>query len=91
MALYEDPAKVYSLTIKRNMIAVVTDGSAVLGLGNIGPQAALPVTVESWEGEPPRILWSIRAVETNWGNIPEYSSVPACPTVSPSTVSAYFP
>jgi malate dehydrogenase (oxaloacetate-decarboxylating) len=38
-----DPAKARDLTIKRNTVAVVTDGSAVLGLGNIGPLAAIPV------------------------------------------------
>lgn len=38
-----DPEAVYDYTIKRNTIAVVSDGSAVLGLGNIGPLAALPV------------------------------------------------
>ncbi len=38
-----DPARAYDLTIKRNTIAIVSDGSAVLGLGNIGPRAALPV------------------------------------------------
>ncbi|KIL39063.1 malate dehydrogenase [Gordoniibacillus kamchatkensis] len=43
MALHEDPAKAYSLTIKRNTVAVVTDGTAVLGLGDIGPIAAMPV------------------------------------------------
>lgn len=42
-AIAEDPEKVYSLTIKSNTVAVVTDGSAVLGLGNLGPEAALPV------------------------------------------------
>jgi malate dehydrogenase (oxaloacetate-decarboxylating) len=42
-AIAEDPAKVYTLTIKRNTVAVVTDGTAVLGLGDIGPAAALPV------------------------------------------------
>ncbi len=42
-AIAEDPKKVFSLTIKRNTIAVVTDGTAVLGLGDIGPEAALPV------------------------------------------------
>ncbi|MFQ5482860.1 MAG: NAD-dependent malic enzyme, partial [Nitrospinaceae bacterium] len=42
-AIHENPADVYKLTMKRNMVAVVTDGSAVLGLGDIGPQAALPV------------------------------------------------
>jgi malate dehydrogenase (oxaloacetate-decarboxylating) len=38
-----DPTKVYEYTSKGNMVAVVTDGTAVLGLGNIGPRAALPV------------------------------------------------
>ena len=42
-AIAEDPSKVYNLTIKRNSVAVVTDGTAVLGLGDIGPAAALPV------------------------------------------------
>jgi malate dehydrogenase (oxaloacetate-decarboxylating) len=43
MALYENPDDVPRLTVKGNSVAVVTDGSAVLGLGNIGPGAALPV------------------------------------------------
>ncbi|MGA8296031.1 MAG: NADP-dependent malic enzyme, partial [Acidimicrobiales bacterium] len=43
MAIAKDPAAVRNLTIKRNTVAVVTDGSAVLGLGNLGPAAALPV------------------------------------------------
>ncbi|UKS24520.1 NAD-dependent malic enzyme [Paenibacillus sp. HWE-109] len=42
-AIHEDPRKAYSLTIKRNTVAVVTDGTAVLGLGDIGPQASAPV------------------------------------------------
>jgi malate dehydrogenase (oxaloacetate-decarboxylating) len=42
-AIAGDPEQVWTLTTKRNMVAVVTDGSAVLGLGNIGPAAALPV------------------------------------------------
>ena len=42
-AIEADESKAFNLTIKRNMIAVVSDGSAVLGLGNIGAQAALPV------------------------------------------------
>ena len=42
-AIVEDPSDVRRLTMKRNTVAVVTDGSAVLGLGNIGPAAALPV------------------------------------------------
>lgn len=41
--IIKDPELVYLYTMKRNTIAVVTDGSAVLGLGNIGPYAALPV------------------------------------------------
>jgi len=42
-AIQDDPLKQWTLTIKRHTIAVVTDGSAVLGLGNIGPAAAQPV------------------------------------------------
>ena len=42
-AIAQDPDKVWNLTIKRNCVAVVTDGTAVLGLGDIGPEAALPV------------------------------------------------
>ncbi|WP_341349760.1 NAD(P)-dependent malic enzyme [Caldisalinibacter kiritimatiensis] len=41
--IHENPAEVYKYTSKGNLVAVVTDGSAVLGLGNIGPQAAMPV------------------------------------------------
>lgn len=43
MAIHEDPSRAHTLTIKRNTVAVVSDGSAVLGLGNIGPLAAMPV------------------------------------------------
>ena len=43
MAIHDHPEKAYKLTIKRNSVAVVSDGSAVLGLGNIGPEAAMPV------------------------------------------------
>ncbi len=42
-AIAEDPSKVYDYTAKGNLVAVVTDGSAVLGLGNIGPEAGKPV------------------------------------------------
>ncbi|HEY0762300.1 MAG TPA: malic enzyme-like NAD(P)-binding protein [Pyrinomonadaceae bacterium] len=42
-AIYKDPEKVFNLTIKKNTVAIVTDGTAVLGLGDIGPAAALPV------------------------------------------------
>jgi malate dehydrogenase (oxaloacetate-decarboxylating) len=41
--IYDRKSKVYDYTMKGNMVAVVSDGSAVLGLGNIGPEAALPV------------------------------------------------
>src|ERR1700758_105019 len=42
-AIADDPEKVWNLTIKRNTVAVVSDGTAVLGLGDIGPEGALPV------------------------------------------------
>ncbi len=42
-AIYEEPAKAWNLTIKGNTVAVVSDGTAVLGLGDIGPEAAMPV------------------------------------------------
>lgn len=41
--IHKHPEKVYDLTMKGNSVAIVTDGSAVLGLGDIGPEAALPV------------------------------------------------
>ncbi len=43
LAIREDRQRAFALTIKQNAVAVVTDGSAVLGLGDIGPEAALPV------------------------------------------------
>jgi malate dehydrogenase (oxaloacetate-decarboxylating) len=43
MAIHDDPAAAWALTIKGNTVAVVSDGSAVLGLGDIGPAAAMPV------------------------------------------------
>ncbi|MGI9643184.1 MAG: NAD(P)-dependent malic enzyme, partial [Acidimicrobiia bacterium] len=43
MAIYDEPALVREYTIKKNMVAIVTDGTAVLGLGDIGPEASLPV------------------------------------------------
>lgn len=43
MAIHDEPENVYKLTIKRNTVAVVSDGTAVLGLGDIGPAGALPV------------------------------------------------
>jgi malate dehydrogenase (oxaloacetate-decarboxylating) len=42
-AIHEDPDKAFQYTIKRNTVAVVSDGTAVLGLGDIGPRGAMPV------------------------------------------------
>jgi malate dehydrogenase (oxaloacetate-decarboxylating) len=42
-AIHEHPEDVYKYTAKGNLVAVVSDGTAVLGLGNIGPEAAMPV------------------------------------------------
>jgi len=43
MAIHKDPQSAFNLTIKKNTVAVVSDGTAVLGLGDIGPEAAMPV------------------------------------------------
>jgi malate dehydrogenase (oxaloacetate-decarboxylating) len=43
MAIHDDPATAWNLTVKGNTVAVVSDGTAVLGLGDIGPEAAMPV------------------------------------------------
>ena len=43
LAIKDDPQRAFTLTIKQNTVAVVTDGTAVLGLGDIGPEAAMPV------------------------------------------------
>lgn len=43
MAIHDEPENVFKLTCKRNTVAIVTDGTAVLGLGDIGPAAAMPV------------------------------------------------
>ena len=43
MAIHDDPSKAWALTIKGNTVAIVSDGTAVLGLGDIGPAAAMPV------------------------------------------------
>lgn len=43
LAIAKEKSKAYNLTIKKNTVAVVTDGTAVLGLGDIGPEAAMPV------------------------------------------------
>ena len=41
--IHQNPEDVHKLTIKRNMVAIVTNGIGVIGLGDIGPEAALPV------------------------------------------------
>src|SRR6478609_847017 len=43
MDIYQDESKVYDYTMKGNLVAVISNGTAVLGLGNIGPKAAMPV------------------------------------------------
>ena len=43
MAIHDDSSRAHDLTIKKNTVAIVSDGSAVLGLGDIGPEAAMPV------------------------------------------------
>ena len=43
MAIHDDVSKAHNLTIKKNTVAIVSDGTAVLGLGDIGPEAAMPV------------------------------------------------
>jgi malate dehydrogenase (oxaloacetate-decarboxylating) len=43
MAIHDDPEQAFEYTVKRNTVAVVSDGTAVLGLGDIGPRAAMPV------------------------------------------------
>ena len=43
MAIHEDVGRSHELTIRKNTVAIVSDGTAVLGLGNIGPEAAMPV------------------------------------------------
>ena len=43
MVIHDEPEKSYELTGRHNLVAVITDGSAVLGLGDIGPEAAMPV------------------------------------------------
>src|SRR5258708_4415517 len=43
LAIKDDPSRAFTLTIKQNAVAVVTDGTAVLGLGDIGPAAAMPL------------------------------------------------
>src|SRR5262249_53991073 len=49
MAIHQEPEKAYTLTIKQNTVAVVTDGTAVLGLGDIGPDRGPP----RMEGQAP--------------------------------------
>src|SRR5215211_6831478 len=73
LAIAENPADARRLTIKRNTIAVVTDGSAVLGLGNIGPEASLPVMEGKAalfkrlrESTPGRFAWTLKIRTRSW-------------------------
>src|SRR3546814_7282473 len=50
-AIQQQPALAHELTIKKNTVAIVTDGTAVLGLGDIGPGGALPVRSEEHTSE----------------------------------------
>ena len=59
-AIADDPASAWNLTVKQNTVAVVSDGTAVLGLGDIGPEAAMPVM----EGKA--ILSKSSAESTPW-------------------------
>src|SRR5918999_351682 len=49
-AIADDPERAFNLTVKRNTVAVVSDGTAVLGLGDIGPRAAMPVFHDDQHG-----------------------------------------
>ena len=73
LAIKEDRRKAFSLTIKQNAVAVVTDGTAVLGLGDIGPEAALPVMegkamlFKEFAGSTPgRSVWPPRTWTRSW-------------------------
>jgi malate dehydrogenase (oxaloacetate-decarboxylating) len=73
MAIAENPADARRLTIKRNTVAVVTDGSAVLGLGNIGPAAAL----DTQDSE--KIIEIVKAIAPVYGGVNlEDISAPRC-------------
>ncbi len=80
MAIHENRDRVYDLTIKKNTIAIVTDGTAVLGLGDIGPEAAMPgiacsmAIVTSSGAEPPnhgRICLAMMGCTRNSRNAPK--------------------
>ncbi len=70
--IHEDVKEAYTYTLKQNTIAVVSDGSAVLGLGNIGPEAAMPVM----EGKSRTKSWrqssasSLRSAVSIWRIFP---------------------
>ncbi|RXE57298.1 malate dehydrogenase [Methanoculleus taiwanensis] len=80
-----DPARAYDYTMKANTVAIVTDGTAVLGLGNIGPSAAIPVMEGKailfsefagidavpicFEGSPADIVEGVRKIATVFGGI----------------------
>ena len=45
--IHDDPSEVWRLTRRKNLVAVITDGTAVLGLGDIGPEAGMPITLRA--------------------------------------------
>lgn len=81
-AIQANPAEVYEFTNKANLIAVVSDGSRVLGLGNIGPLAGLPVK----EGEALlfKCLGGVDAVALCLGTQDEHEFVRAVQLLEPS-------
>jgi malate dehydrogenase (oxaloacetate-decarboxylating) len=82
MTIARDPERVFDLTCKHNMVAVVTDGSAVLGLGNIGPEAALPVDafpICLATQDTDEIVRTVRQIAPTFGGINlEDISAPRC-------------
>jgi malate dehydrogenase (oxaloacetate-decarboxylating) len=59
-AIAQDKSKAFAFTTKSNSVAVITDGSAVLGLGNLGAEAALPVMEGKAESTPGPSVWAPR-------------------------------
>ena len=58
LEIQKDIAKSYELTRRWNTVAVVTDGSAVLGLGDIGPEAGMPVMGANASCSRPSVMWT---------------------------------
>jgi malate dehydrogenase (oxaloacetate-decarboxylating)(NADP+) len=68
--IVRDPTEVANLTARGNLVAVITNGTAVLGLGNIGPLAAKPVIdIEIAENDPDKLVEIIASLEPSFGGI----------------------